>query len=68
MSVLSHPRPWKITDTGSSFKIADANGRGLAHVYYRRDPALRSEYLSVEDAKEMAKEIARLSRHENSDP
>jgi hypothetical protein len=57
---LPHPRPWKITDTGSAFKISDANGRALAYVYYRSDDTL-TEYLTVDEARNMAKAIARLS-------
>lgn len=56
------PTPWKITDTGSAFKIADARDRGVAWVYYRREDALRNEYLTREQAIEVAKAIARLSR------
>lgn len=55
------PAPWKITDTGSAFKIADARGRPVAYVYYRREDALRNEYLAPEDARAMAQRIARLS-------
>jgi hypothetical protein len=57
---LPFPRPWKIIDTGSAFKITDANGRALAFVYYRRDGTL-PEYMTVEEARSMAKAIARLS-------
>ena len=55
------PAPWKITDTGSALKIADARGRGVAWVYYARTDALNAEYLSREQAVEVAKAIARLS-------
>lgn len=56
------PTPWKIMDSGSAFKIEDARGRGVAWVYYRREEALRNDYLSREQAVELAKAIARLSR------
>lgn len=56
------PTPWRVTDTGSAFKITDARGRGVAWVYYRREGALSAEYLTREQAVEMAKAIARLSR------
>ena len=56
------PVPWKITDTGSAFKITDARGRPVAWCYYRRESALRNEYPSQEEAEEMAKNIARLSK------
>lgn len=56
------PPPWKVVDTGSAFKISDARGRGVAWVYYRREGALNAEYLTREQAVEMAKAIARLSR------
>lgn len=56
------PAPWKITDTGSAFKIADARGRSVAWVYYRREDALGAEYLTQDQAREMARAIARLSR------
>ena len=58
---LNHPRPWKITDTGSAFKIEDSSGRSLAYVYYRRDGALLDKYLTPDQAREMAQAIARLS-------
>ena len=56
------PAPWKITDTGLALKIEDAHGRGVAWVYYRRGNALKAEYLTHEQAVEMAKAISRLSR------
>ena len=40
---LKHPRPWKITNTGSAFKISDREGRALAYVYYRDESALLHE-------------------------
>jgi hypothetical protein len=55
------PAPWKITDTGSAFKVADARGRGVAWVYYRREDALKNEYLTRDQAVEVARAIARLS-------
>lgn len=58
------PVPWRIVDTGSAFKVSDARGRGIAHVYYRREEALRAQYLGPEEAREMAVRIARLSRSE----
>ena len=56
------PAPWRITDTGSAFRITDARGRGVAWVYYARTDALRNEYLTKDQAVEMAKAIARLSQ------
>lgn len=56
------PPPWKITDTGSAFKVEDARGRSVAFVYYRREDALKNEYLTRDQAVEVAKAIARLSR------
>lgn len=56
------PAPWKITDTGSAYKIVDARGRSVAWVYYARTDALKNDYLPKEQAVEVAKAIARLSR------
>jgi hypothetical protein len=56
------PAPWRISDTGSALKITDARGRSVAWVYYRREGALGAEYLTRDQAVEMAKAIARLSR------
>ncbi|OBQ35805.1 MAG: hypothetical protein AN484_26055 [Aphanizomenon flos-aquae WA102] len=56
------PAPWRISDTGSALKITDARGRSVAWVYYRREDALGAEYLTRDQAVEMAKAIARLSR------
>ena len=44
------PVPWKITDTGSAFRINDARGRPVAWCYYRRESTLRNEYPSREEA------------------
>jgi hypothetical protein len=56
------PTPWKITDTGSAFRVMDARGRAVAYVYYRREAALRNEFPTQDEAREMAREIARLSK------
>jgi hypothetical protein len=56
------PTPWKITDTGSAYRISDAHGRGVAWVYYSRNEAMMHTHLKKEDAVEVAKAIARLSR------
>ena len=56
------PAPWRISDTGSAFKITDARGRAISHVCYRRENVQTSEYLCREEAFEMAQAIARLSR------
>ena len=58
------PAPWRISDTGSAFKITDARGRSVAWVYYRREGALKAEYLTRDQAVEMAKAIARLSKED----
>lgn len=56
------PAPWRITDTGSAFVIKDARGCSVAWVYFQREDALKNEYLSRDQAEEMAKAIARLSK------
>lgn len=56
------PTPWKITDTGSAFKVTDARGRPVAWVYYRREEALRAEYMTQEEARDMAVRIAQMSK------
>lgn len=56
------PVPWRVTDTGSAFKVSDARGRSVAWVYYRREDALNAEYLTQAQAREVAQAIARLSR------
>ena len=56
------PSPWRIIDTGSSFRIEDANKRPIAYTYYRNDGKLGDMYLPKEDARFMAQSIARLSR------
>lgn len=61
MADLPSP-PWRITDTGSAFKISDSRGRSIAWIYYRREDALRSEYMSQDEAREVAKAVARLSK------
>ena len=58
------PVPWRISDTGSVLKITDARGRSVAWVYYPREGALGAEYLTRDQAVEMAKAIARLSKED----
>jgi hypothetical protein len=53
--------PWKITDTGSAFRITDADGIALAYVYYKHAAGMDT-YLTKADAQEMAVRIARLSK------
>jgi hypothetical protein len=57
------PAPWTITDTGLALKIEDDHGRGVAWVHYRRGNALKAEYLTHEQAVEMAKAIVRMSKY-----
>ena len=65
MHVTDHiPAPWRINDTGSALKITDARGRSVAWVYYRREDALGAEYLTRDQAVEIAKAIARLSKED----
>ena len=59
--------PWKIRDTGTAFIVADATGRSIAHFYYRRELALRSEYASPDEARAYAVAFARLSKIETAD-
>lgn len=54
--------PWRITDTGSAFVVSDAHGRKFAWFYYRREEALRAEYLTPDQAREAAVAFARISR------
>ncbi len=61
MSLLDHPKPWRIRDTGNCFIVSDGSGKGLAWFYYRREPALRNEYQTLERARELAQAFARLS-------
>lgn len=49
----------RITDTGSAFKVEDERGRPLAYVYYRREDALRAEYLAPDEARDVAVKVAR---------
>ena len=48
--------------------MADANGRALAYVYYSRNDALRGNYLTQDEARAMAQEIARLSKRKKPAP
>jgi hypothetical protein len=47
--------PWRISDTGSALKITDARDRSVAWVYYPREGALGAEYLTRNQAVEIAK-------------
>lgn len=56
------PTPWRIVDTGSAFRINDAEGRGLCWIYYARSEAQHFTHMSKEQAKELAVAFARVSR------
>lgn len=63
MSITSAaPTPWKIIDTGSAFRINDAEGRGLCWVYYARSEAQHFTHLPKDAAKELAVLFARVSK------
>lgn len=55
------PAPWSVTDTGSSFAVADASGMTMVWFCYGRDLiGTNPERLSKEDAWRLARGFARL--------
>ena len=61
MTPVPYTLPLRIRRTGKSFVVEDANGVGLAYVYFEDDPSRRGllSRLSCVDAKAVAQTIAR---------
>lgn len=55
-------RPWTIVENPESFEVLDADGVKLAFVYFEDEPLRRAlvKRLSKDEARRLAKEIARL--------
>lgn len=63
VSVNGHPKPWRIVREGRMFQVLDANGRKLAVIWWQPpDGGMLGDYLTEQEALEMAKAVARLSK------
>lgn len=64
MSFAPSP-PIKIKRHGGAYSVQDGQGRTLAYVYFRNDPASASaaKVLTEPEAKEAAQMIARMMQH-----
>lgn len=57
------PAPWEVVPLQSGFRINDADGKGMAYVYYYNDHARAGagpQALNPEEARRVARAIARL--------
>ena len=56
------PPPWTVDELEESFVIKDANGQGLAYVYFADDPQRQMviKRLSRDEARRIASNIANL--------
>jgi hypothetical protein len=56
------PPPWSVEDIGATFVVHDANGQGLAYIYFEDEPQRRvsAKMLSKDEARRIAANIAKL--------
>ena len=54
------PPPWIVEPTSGGWCVKDANGQTVAFTYGREHHMARSDYLTVEEARRIAVNIARL--------
>ncbi len=64
MAPRRFPPPWSVEDIGAAFVVRDANGQGLAYVYYEEDPGRRAsaKLLTKDEARRIAANIAKLPK------
>jgi hypothetical protein len=60
MPTRSFPKPWTVQPITSGYRVIDANGVVLAHVYGQPDGAVAGGRLSTDEARRIAKLISRL--------
>ena len=54
------PPPWSIEERQESFIVKDANGQQLAYLYFEDEPQLSMKWLSRDEARRMAANVAQL--------
>jgi len=54
------PSPWIVTAIPGGWRIDDASGFTLVHVYGRDSNAVKVEHLTVDEARRIAVNIAKL--------
>lgn len=58
--MTKHPTPWTYSEYNDTvFIVRDANGRGLAYVYYAKDRQAIHDALMRDEAEQLAKWIVR---------
>lgn len=56
----SLPRPWSVQALDGSYAVVDASGFIVVYVYWKAEPALHMRYLSKDEARRVAANIAKL--------
>ena len=62
-NVRRFPGPWRVVTTSGGYRVDDGTGKHVASVYARDDLAMKAgfeTYLTTEEARRIAKAIARL--------
>lgn len=54
------PSPWTATRVAGGWRVQDANGQDIAYVYGRDDQGASGSMMTVEEARRIAVNIARL--------
>ncbi len=56
------PAPWAIEQVGDCYKVVDANGQGLAYIYFREtaEAAAIAKVLTRDEARRIATNMAKL--------
>lgn len=54
------PAPWRVEEIAGGFKVVDANGLAVAYVYGSDHPATAAEKLTIDEARRVAANVAKL--------
>lgn len=56
------PPPWSVKNIGAALVVCDANGQGLAYIYYEDERGRRAsaKMLTQDEARRIAANIAKL--------
>ena len=70
MTTRRFPPPWSVEQIPSGYKVLDANGQALAHVYGRetRGDADTANVLTMDAARRMASNIVKLPNYLAANP
>ena len=60
MTPRRFPGPWRVEASEGAFIIKDASGFAVAYLYWRPQPVLHDQYMTMAEAAAVAEAIAKL--------